>query len=671
MSGDDEQQPVDAPVRIPVGQRVKLLVRRFSGKKEKGEVAVVGAGDTVTPEELWNTIGYHRITGGVFYSYILLIGGAIIGLASVGIIAEFLPYPEINGYRGIVAALLGYWFGLLDLNLGGGGGLSDSMGRFIGQYADTNPLRAMEYIKFYIWFQMMTGIAQVTVISVVCFTYLVHTNFAYIIWFILAQTLVQYPGMLMIMESSLKSFQRGDKTAWLAWLQDTVFQVTVNIVFLIIGRWWGASDPRIGELMGITIFYILSQFCDDWINLAIGAKMFSNILKRRGIDKGFTKLFIPTFDKAVVKQCILFVGKQWVANEILGVIGYFVGIYIITRTPSFASWSGLMLIPNFLGHLVSMVNWGTPTVPAVSESYNNKKEELARYFVHDMFKYWMFVTIFMAVPLTVFAPRILDVVFDSGLLGGGGLTNYRAGLVMIPIVMLISASGQWRGWWNKLFVACDDPMPPIWLNYAFMPSGYVLKFLFLWLAVDLAVIPVWWLLLLPDFLNDLGKAVVGWAWFQKRILKLNYRRMAWQAFGAPALTALGYAGILVVFQFTIWPLLDLAFIAMAGETWGPVIVAVLILFAILFLFPAVLMCPIYALAGGWDDFTLEEFRKTAFISGPSKFLMNAMFKISETFTRVSPLHGKFPLADYDLVKEQVAELVAEGKAFQFLKKRKK
>jgi hypothetical protein len=115
----------------------------------------------VDTEALWNEVGFHRIIGGTFYSYILLIVGAIAGLGTVAIIAEFLPFPEINGYKALSTSLLGFWFGLFDLNLGGGGGFSDGMSRFIGQYADTNPRRAMKYIQFYIWFQMFTGIIQV------------------------------------------------------------------------------------------------------------------------------------------------------------------------------------------------------------------------------------------------------------------------------------------------------------------------------------------------------------------------------------------------------------------------------------------------------------------------------------------------------------------------------
>jgi hypothetical protein len=369
-------------------------------------------------------------------------------------------------------------------------------------------------------------------------------------------------------------------------------------------------------------------------------------------------------------QCLKFTGKQWIANEGLGAVGYFVSLYVIFKTPSFASWSGLLLIPNFLGHLVSMVQWGTPTVPAISESYNNGKKELANYFIADMFKFWLFTVIFMAVPLAVLAPKLLDTILSTGLLGGSGISNYKAGIVMIPIIMVMSATSQWRGWWSRLFVACDRPMPPIWLNYIFTAPGYVMKFLFIYWCVDTNVLPVWLVVIgFSDFLVDIVKSLVGYWWFQRKILKINYKQMAGQAFLAPALTAIAYGLILVLFQYTIWPLLDMAFISFAGEQIGKIIVAAIILLSILFLFPAVLMCPFFGLFGGWDDFTLDEFRKTMEISGPSKGIMIMMYKITAWFAHRSPLHNKWPLANYPLVKQQIQELLNEGKANLFLKKK--
>jgi hypothetical protein len=236
--------------------------------------------------------------------------------------------------------------------------------------------------------------------------------------------------------------------------------------------------------------------------------------------------------------------------------------------------------------------------------------------------------------------------------------------------MVISASGQWRGWWGRLFVACDRPMPPIWLNYIFTIPGYAMQFLFLYLCVDTYVLPVWLVVIgFAGFLVDIVKSIVGWWWFQKKILKINYRKMAGQVFLAPLLTALAYAGVLVVFQYTAWPLLETLFISTIGPEYGPLAVAMTVLLMILFLFPALLMCPFFGLFGGWDEFTLEEFRKTMEISGPSKGIMKMMYKITAWFAHHSPLHNKWPIADYKLVSQQIQELIDEGKASRFLKKK--
>ncbi|MHA1820220.1 MAG: hypothetical protein ACTSU2_07540 [Promethearchaeota archaeon] len=658
-SGNPQISDNEVVVDNDLGQIIENEIDKIPLKKEGEKVKI----DT---EALWNEVGFHRITGGIFYSYVLLIVGAIVGLFTVTIIAEFLPYPEINGYKNMTATLLGFWFGLLDLNLGGGGGLSDGMNRFIGQYADTNPERALEYVRFYIWFQMWTGIVQVTAISIVMFTYFVHTNLAYLTWFILAQSMVQYPGMLMIMEATLKSFQRGDKTAWLSWLQDTVFQVSVNIVFLIIGKYWGSHNPVIGELMGITIMYILSQFMDDWINLIVGGFMFSHVLKSRGIDRGVLTLFVPKFDKEVIREALTFTGKQWIGGQVTGLISYMINLFLIVKMPQMASFTGLMLIPSFLGHLVSMINWGSPTVPAISEAYNNGKKELAQYFVHDLFKYYIFTTLWMAVPLIVLTPRMLTMVMNISFVKGLG--NYEAGLVMIPIFMIRDSMSNWRGIWQKIFIACDKPMPPIYVNWIFTIPGYAFQFLFIYLCIDLQIMPMWYVLIIPGFLNDTLKAIVGYIWLQKTTLPIDYKKISWQVFIAPLLTAFAYAIVLYLFQITLWPLMDLIMYQIMGEM-GYILDVMIILLGILFIFPGIFYAPFYALFGGWDEFTIEEFRKTAVISGPSKFVMMVLYKISNKFHKLSKWANKYPIADYDIVKKQVAELVAEGKAFKLLKKK--
>ncbi len=642
MAGDDANGVVTETT--PAGSRFNLLLklkRKENGKKE----------------DLWNRVGFHRITGAYLYGYILALGEAILGLVLVGaILPIFLPYPEITGYKNIAAAFLGFWFGVLDLNLGGGGGFSDGMMRFIGQYSTTDPRRSLKYIQFYLWYQMFTGLIQVTIFSIISLAFLVHTDVAYLTWFIVAEFMVQYPGMLMIMNASLKAFQRGDKLGILVWLQNTVFQGSVNIICLIIGRAWGASDPRVGELMGITVFYILSQYLDDWINLALGGYFFNRVLKDRGIDEGVRIIFKPNFDRHIVRECLTFTGKQWIGGQILGVFNYFLSIYIIVNFPSFAAWSGMLMIPSFLGHLVShqsaMVGLASP---AISEAYNNGKKEFTNHALKSVFKWYSIVTFYMFTSMVIISPRVIMTVIEAF----PALRNYQLGIVMIPVVLVVDMTGPLRGFWSTIFVASNRPMPPIYLNFFFALPGYALKFLFIWLCLDIGAMPVWTLLMVPDWINGVLQALAGYVWIQKRVIKIQYKKMLYQGVIAPVLACACYAGVLVVFSYTAWPALEAALTFAIGTTASLIATVLIVLLGMIFIFPGIFFCPFLALLGGWDDYTLEELRKSIELSGPSKWAMRWMFKITAYFAAKCKWRNLRPLSDYEQLEREMHELVSK------------
>ena len=54
--------------------------------------------------------------------------------------------------------------------------------------------------------------------------------------------------------------------------------------------------------------------------------------------------------------------------------------------------------------------------------------------------------------------------------------------------------------------------------------------------------------------------------------------------------------------------------------------------------------------------TKEEAERAAEMSGPSKFLVNLIVKISRAFTKITPLHDKFKIDDTG-VAEEIAELM--------------
>ncbi|MFX0103074.1 MAG: hypothetical protein ACFFCS_26140, partial [Candidatus Hodarchaeota archaeon] len=76
----------------------------------------------------------------------------------------------------------------------------------------------------------------------------------------------------------------------------------------------------------------------------------------------------------------------------------------------------------------------------------------------------------------------------------------------------------------------------------------------------------------------------------------------------------------------------------------------------LFVFPGIFFCPFYALYGGWDDYTLEELGRSIYVSGPSKYAMNWMYKITRYFAKKCTWRNKHPLADYEVIERQMNEL---------------
>jgi hypothetical protein len=611
-----------------------------------------GLDNKAIARKYWDMIGFHRVASFTFYTYVLVIGQIAIGAITIGVVLPLLmPYPEIEGYKAMAASVLGFWFSLMDFNMGGGS-ISDGLKRFVGQYANINPRRAMNYIQFYIWFQMFTGLFQVTGILIVCFYFLINTELNYLIWFLIAESLIQYPGMLMIMEGCLSSFQRGDKLAWLQWLQETVFQFSVNVGLMAFGKWWGSLNPAIGEMVGITIFYILSQFLDDWINLVVGGVMLNKILKRNGVPEGVKLMFYPRFDKIVVKECLSFTGKQWVGNQIKGFFSYIIGLFILISTPNLATWTGLLLIPRTFARLVSMQGaMMDHSAAPISEAFNNGKKNLAQYYIHDVLKYFTFLTFMFATILLTLGPRLISSLVNII----PGLENYQGAIILIPFVVFIEFFTPLRRLWPKLFYACNQPMQPIYIEYIIMLPSYGIQFLFIWLCIDVRMFPIWALILFPPFVTDLIRMSIGLVWFNKSVLKIDLKKIAWQVIIAPLLTALLFYGIMTILNYTIWVAFDFVFVALLGDI-GYIISALVISMLVLFIVPSMIYAPICALFGGWDKYTLEEFRKTALVSGPSRAIIMLIYKITAKMCAKSPLMNKFPLADYDIVKKEIAEL---------------
>ena len=146
----------------------------------------------------WEDIGFHRPLGNFFYGIFIAIFTGIIGLVFLNLMVTILyPYPEIQGYNGIAGSIFSIIFMVFDT------GTAFGIERFIAEWRVKDPKRMLHYIQFYIWYQMMTGIVQVLIISILIFGFMRFQSLAYLSWIFLIICQKQWPGMLGIFRSVL------------------------------------------------------------------------------------------------------------------------------------------------------------------------------------------------------------------------------------------------------------------------------------------------------------------------------------------------------------------------------------------------------------------------------------------------------------------------------------
>nr|MDO8115778.1 hypothetical protein [Candidatus Sigynarchaeota archaeon] len=233
----------------------------------------------LTTQELWENIGFHRSIAGMFFQLPFTLISAVLGLALMSIVYTYLyPFPESNGYSAAATGFFGLMFYTFDL------GTANIISRFIGETNIKNPAKMVQYVQYFIWYQMITGLVQTTAISVFAMFIVPRTQLAYTVWIMVIFSTVQYPGFLGIFRGVLDTLQQFHTVTILNFIAGEVFQRVTQIGFVIWGRWWGMADPAIGDIMGIAIGSVIGTYVDDFIATAVSAHYFTKIMSRYGFS---------------------------------------------------------------------------------------------------------------------------------------------------------------------------------------------------------------------------------------------------------------------------------------------------------------------------------------------------------------------------------------------------
>jgi hypothetical protein len=106
---------------------------------------------------------------------------------------------------------------------------------------------------------------------------------------------------------------------------------------------------------------------------------------------------------------------------------------------------------------------------------------------------------------------------------------------------------------------------------------------------------------------------------------------------------------------------DIVFLSNQIAGYG---LAALYIVILLYILPICYIMPMYGFLGAWDEQSIEDFRKAAIMSGPSRFLVNLLYRGTKFGYQHSPWKGKFVIPSKIAMKQaeeltQMRETVAK------------
>ncbi|MHA1369329.1 MAG: hypothetical protein ACTSRA_06405 [Promethearchaeota archaeon] len=600
-----------------------------------------------TIERKWEEIGLHRPLGQFLWNWVITI---IIALASLLFTAMIipnilLPFPEIFGYYGIITALFTLLFTILNMGTG------DVVTRYVSEHAVDNPAKTLEYIRFFIHFQMITGLFQVTGIAIWSL-YFMPVNLEYMTWAFIIYATVQYPGMLNIFSSCLNGFQRFDKANKLQVMQIAFIQPVVLIICILIGRHIGGLIPSYGLIMGSLIGYVVGNYLDDFITFTLSAYLFSPVLKKIGYS--IKDALIPHVSREVIKNSIFFGGRLMLTGMFYQVVHFAANLMIIAWVPHYGTVLGIYGVAKGVCDISLMQ---LPMTPVFSESYNHKKYHLYNYALKFQMKYFGVIPGFLAIEIGMLFPVVL-----ARIIGG----NYTMAAYIIPVLLPIRFTTLGCRYLDRLQVGADKPnhfivtrvveqvtrffAHIILLHPKLIPSLLPSHITLNYLGGKPIPIPTFFIVYsFCDFPGMIAKNLFGFFLVDWKILrpvgqKLKFPK--WQIFGAMSLVFVLMLGINYV--------LVRIYVALSSNDIIAYVLAALYLLMMMFGIPFVIFF-FYTLFGGYDDYGVKIFKNAMEISGPSKPYIRLLYRLIKWVHERTPLRNKFPIPHED-AKREIEEL---------------
>ncbi|MBN2149910.1 MAG: hypothetical protein JW839_00560, partial [Candidatus Lokiarchaeota archaeon] len=518
----------------------------------------------------FDKIGYARPLGGFFYQFFY----GILGIAlSTGLYSFYLgflyPFPESGGYAGIAGILFVFLQTIFNVPTEWG------IDRFVAEWRVKNPRKMLEYIRFYVWYQMFTGLVLVTGFSSFIIGALGDTTkLEYTKWLMLLVIVREYPAFSNLFINTIRGLQAYNKEATYNFLSSYVVSKVVEIAFVLWGQFYLGAMLPLGAIMGIAIGAGVGSIVSDLINEFMGMFFLRSVLKPMGFD--LIEAFRPRFSRDVMVTSL----KFGFTVSIPGLFGSFFGtvttLWWYTGVPAFLTFSRLSGVADQFANYMK-AGGGINIRGTLSEAYNSGKKHLASYYLAMQWKFFSMFQFALGSLLLAFMPFILTALFNIG-----GAANYAlAAAFVVPNIIATVAEEPIKTAENMLLGANKPHIDTVFrITADFLGLFLLYMALFVWRIPDWGTTAIIWLIPMLPFLPNLFRGIGTWLYLGKRVLPVEWKKFAYQSFIAPIMPAILYGIIGNLWVVYVFPAISGAF---GGGEAGLIVAAIItVLFAIFF-----------------------------------------------------------------------------------------
>ncbi|HMF30221.1 MAG TPA: lipopolysaccharide biosynthesis protein, partial [Candidatus Lokiarchaeia archaeon] len=368
--------PLDSETSPPISESETLPLHITVTAKAPQMPSLAEENEVIISD--WEQVGLHRQISSFFYNFLLSFITSIPMLVlSLYVYPTYIvPYPQVYGWQSWTGTFFSTIFEMFNLNI------QVALTKNFAQYRVKDPVKAIKFIQFYIWYKIFSGLVEVAFLSALTYYYFTQSDLAAMSWFFILASIGQFPGMLGVINLALQAMQRFDKMIFINVIVGTLINTAISYGSILLFRFVFAGNPQYGAAFGATVGISLGGYLGGWTVFFLTAGVF------RRLGYSVRALFRADFGREEMTEALRYGAKLtvgWIVVPLAGMIEVvLVSIYVLDFYAQYAYYN---MMGTVVGVFMSAGIYYDSVRPGIAEAYGNGKMKLFEYYVTESFKW--------------------------------------------------------------------------------------------------------------------------------------------------------------------------------------------------------------------------------------------------------------------------------------------